>query len=87
MDATLNSIIAAAAPLIIMTMGETITEKVGVVNLSLEGSLRLSAMTGFAVAFWMGHALPGFVAAAIVGAAIAAIIASRAAGLKGVVAL
>ena len=52
MEATLNSIIAAAAPLVIMTMGETITEKVGVVNLSLEGSLRLSAMTGFAVAFW-----------------------------------
>ena len=76
MEATLNSIIAAAAPLVIMTMGETITEKSGVVNLSLEGSLRLSAMTGFAVAFWFGHALPGFAAAAVVGALIAAIIAT-----------
>ena len=81
-EATLNSIIAAAAPLVIMTMGETITEKAGVVNLSLEGSLRLSAMTGFAVAFWVGHALPGFVAAAIVGAAIAAIIAATSIRLK-----
>ena len=82
MEATLNSIIAAAAPLVIMTMGETITEKSGVVNLSLEGSLRLSAMTGFAVAFWFGHALPGFAAAAIVGALIAAIIATTSIRLK-----
>jgi simple sugar transport system permease protein len=81
-EATFNSIVAAAAPLVIMTMGETITEKVGVVNLSLEGSLRLSAMTGFAVAFWVGHALPGFVAAAIIGAAIAAIIAATSIRLK-----
>lgn len=82
MEATLNSIIAAAAPLVIMTMGETITEKSGVVNLSLEGSLRLSAMTGFAVAFWFGHALPGFAAAAVVGALIAAIIATTSIRLK-----
>ena len=82
MEATLNSIIAAAAPLVIATMGETITEKSGVVNLSLEGSLRLSAMTGFVVAFWVGHALVGFAAAAVVGAAIAAIIASTSIRLK-----
>ena len=82
MEATLNSIIAAAAPLVIMTMGETITERSGVVNLSLEGSLRLSAMTGFVVAFWLGQALPGFIAAAIVGALIAAIIAATSIRLR-----
>ena len=63
-------------------MGETITEKSGVINLSLEGSLRLSAMTAFAVAFFVGHALAGFVVAALVGAAIAAIIASSSIVLK-----
>lgn len=82
MDATFNSIVAAAAPLIIAAMGETITEKAGVINLSAEGSIRLSAMTGFAIAFTMGHALPGFIAAAIVGALIAAIIAYSSIGLK-----
>jgi ABC-type uncharacterized transport system permease subunit len=81
-ESTLNSIIAAAAPLIIAAMGETITEKSGVINLSLEGSLRLSAMTAFAVAFFVGHALAGFVVAALVGAAIAAIIASSSIVLK-----
>ncbi len=82
MEATLNSIIAAAAPLVITTMGETITEKSGVVNLSLEGSLRLSAMTGFVVAFWVGNALVGFGRGAGVGAMIAAVIASTSIRLK-----
>ncbi len=81
-EATFNSIIAAAAPLIIASMGETITEKSGVINLSLEGSIRLSAMTAFAVAFWVGNALAGFAVAAIVGAVIAAIIAYSSIGLK-----
>jgi simple sugar transport system permease protein len=82
MESTFNSIVAAAAPLIIAAMGETITEKSGVINLSLEGSIRLSAMTAFAVAFLVGHALVGFVAAAIVGALIASIIAYSSIGLK-----
>ncbi len=82
MEATLNSIIAAAAPLVIATMGETITEKAGVINLSLEGSLRLAAMAGFAVAFWAGYALVGFAAAAVVGAAIAALVAFGSIRLK-----
>ncbi len=82
MEATFNSIIAAAAPLIIASMGETITEKSGVINLSLEGSIRLSAMTAFAVAFWVGNALAGFAIAAVVGALIAAIIAYSSIGLK-----
>lgn len=82
MEATLNSIVAAAAPLIIAALGETITEKSGVINLSLEGSLRLSAMTAFVIAFWVGHALVGFVAAALVGAVIAAIIAWSSISLK-----
>ncbi|MEA1903936.1 MAG: ABC transporter permease [Actinomycetota bacterium] len=72
-SATLNSIVAAAAPLVLATMGETISEKSGVINLSLEGSLRLSAMVGFVAAFWAGHALVGFAAAMGVGALIAAI--------------
>lgn len=82
MEATFNSIVAAAAPLIIASLGETITEKSGVINLSLEGTIRLSAMTAFAVAFWVGHAMVGFVAAAVVGGAIASIIAYSSIRLK-----
>ena len=50
---TLSSIIANATPLVIASIGETITERVGVVNLSLDGSIVLSAMVGFAAAFAM----------------------------------
>ena len=73
--AALASVVAAATPLVFATIGETITEKAGVINLSLEGSIMLSAMAGFAAAFTLDHVLWGFLAAAAVGAVIALIIA------------
>ena len=72
---TLAGIIAAAAPLIYAAIGETISEKAGVVNLSLDGSILLSAMTGFAAAVASGSVLVGFAAAIGVSVAIAAIVA------------
>lgn len=75
MEATLASIVAAASPLVYAAIGETITEKAGVVNLSLEGTLRLSAMTGFAISYVTGSVLLGFLAAAGVGMLIASIVA------------
>jgi simple sugar transport system permease protein len=81
-EATLASIIAAAAPLVYATMGETITEKSGVINLSLEGSLRFSAMVAFVIAYWVGHAAIGFAAAMLVGGTFAAVIAFSSIKLK-----
>jgi ABC-type uncharacterized transport system permease subunit len=75
MEQTLASIIAAASPLVIAAVGETITERAGIINLSLEGSLMLSAMTGFAAAQATGSVTVGFLAAALVGAAVALIVA------------
>jgi ABC-type uncharacterized transport system permease subunit len=75
MEATLASIVAAASPLVYAAVGETIAEKSGVVNLSLEGTIMLSAMTGFAVSLGTGSVLLGFCAAAAVGMVIAAIVA------------
>ncbi|MFQ5947228.1 MAG: ABC transporter permease [Acidimicrobiia bacterium] len=75
MEAEIASIVGAAAPLVYATIGETLTEKAGVINLSLEGSIMLSAMTGFAAAFVTGSAAIGFLAAIGVSAAIAALIA------------
>ncbi len=84
----LASIIALSAPLMLAVLGETITERVGVINLSLDGSLLLSAMTGFVVALKSsqmlkgmgidGNTLPvllGFAAAALVGTLAALLIA------------
>ena len=75
LDVTTGTVIAGAAPLIYATIGETITEKAGVVNLSLDGSLLLSAMAGFAGAKLSGHVIPGFLLAAAVSALVALIIA------------
>jgi simple sugar transport system permease protein len=74
-EATLATIVASASPLVYAAIGETITEKAGVVNLSLEGTLRLAAMTAFAVAVSSGNPWLGYLAGAGVGAVIASIVA------------
>ena len=70
----LAAVLAGAAPLIFATMGETITERAGVVNLSLDGSMLLAAMAGFAVALATQNVLLGFLAAAVVGVLVALVL-------------
>jgi general nucleoside transport system permease protein len=82
MEATLATIIAAATPLLFASIGETITEKGGVINLSLEGSLMLSALAGFVVAFETNNTWLGFAAAGAVGALFALIVAFASITLK-----
>ena len=72
---TLSSVVAASTPVVLASVGETISEKSGVINLSLDGSIALSAMAGFAVAFATNSVTLGMLAAIIVGASIALIIA------------
>jgi general nucleoside transport system permease protein len=79
---TLNSIVANATPLVIAALGETITERSGVINLSLDGSLALSALAGFAAAVVSGSLIVGIAAATITGALIALLIAIGAITLR-----
>lgn len=69
-----SSIIAGASPVIFAALGETITEKSGIINLSLDGTILLSAMTAFAVAYTSGSVFLGFLIAALVGACVALIV-------------
>lgn len=71
----LASVLAASPPIIFAVLGETITEKSGVINLSLDGSILLTAMVGFVAALKTNSIIVGFAAAMIVGALIALIIA------------
>lgn len=71
----LASVVLQAAPLMIAVCGETITERAGVVNLSLDGTMLMSAMTGFVVGLKTDSVWWGFLAAAGVGALFALIIA------------
>jgi simple sugar transport system permease protein len=69
------SVIAGAAPIVLAAVGETITEKSGMINLSLDGSILLSAMASFVAARQADSLIAGFAAGALVGAALAAVIA------------
>ncbi len=82
MEATLASIVAAATPLVFAAVGETVAERSGIINLSLDGSLMLAALAGFAVGLESGVWWVGFMAAAFVGAAAAAIVASSSIALR-----
>jgi len=67
-------VVAVSAPVIFAAVGETLTERAGLINLSLDGSLLLSAMVGFAVAYHSGSVALGFGAAALIGGAVAALV-------------
>ncbi len=61
------SVLAASAPLIIIALGEMITEKSGVINLSLDGVVLFSAMIAFVVAKETGSLTAGFLAGGLAG--------------------
>jgi ABC-type uncharacterized transport system permease subunit len=71
----LAGVLAAAAPVLFAVIGETITERAGIINLSLNGSILLSAMGGFTVAYLSGSLLLGFLAGMLIGAIVAFIVA------------
>jgi len=72
----LANVVSNAAPLIFATLGETFTERAGVINLSLDGTILLSAMVGFVVAYSSHNLILAFACAGIVGALIAGIVAA-----------
>ena len=78
----LAGVIASGAPIVIAVIGETITERAGVINLSLNGVILLSAMAGFWVAVESDSLFLGFLAGMIVGALVATIVAFSSITLK-----
>lgn len=74
--ALLAAVAVMGAPIVLAALGETITEKAGVVNLSLDGTILLSAMVAFVVAYETGSLTLGALAGAGTGALTAAIVAA-----------
>lgn len=68
-------VLAAAAPVLFAVIGETISERAGVINLSMNGTILLSAMASFGVAVTTDNLLLGFLMGSLVGALVALIIA------------
>ncbi|HEX2979534.1 MAG TPA: ABC transporter permease [Anaerolineaceae bacterium] len=78
----LAGVLMTATPVIFATIGETITERAGITNLSVNGAIILSAMAGFGVAVSTQSLVLGFVAGAAVGAIVALIVAFASITLK-----
>ena len=70
-EASFVTIIAMSSPLIFAVIGETISERVGIVNLSMEGTLLITALAGFAVTIITNSLLLGIIAAGFLGGIIA----------------
>lgn len=79
MDSTtligLAGVLAAAAPVLFAVIGETITERAGIINLSLNGTILLSAMGGFTVAYLSGSLFLGFLTGMLIGGLVAFVVA------------
>jgi ABC-type uncharacterized transport system permease subunit len=71
----LAGVLAAAGPMVFAAIGETVSERAGVINLSMNGMILLSAMGGFAASLATGSVIIGFLAGAAIGAAVAGVVA------------
>jgi len=69
---SLITVIALSTPLIIAVLGETISEKSGVINLSAEGTIMICALFAFVFGYLTDIAVVGLIAGMILGAIIAA---------------
>lgn len=72
---SMASIISGASPVVFAVIGEVITERSGITNLSVNGIILFSAMVAFAAASLSGSLWVGFFAALLVGACAGAFVA------------
>ena len=77
MIALITSILAitlrAGTSLVYAALGETYTERSGILNLGVEGMMLMGAASAFAVAYWSGSVWLALLVAAAVGACMAAL--------------
>jgi general nucleoside transport system permease protein len=71
--ALVGGAIRAGTPFLFVSLGECITEKSGRINLGLEGTLVMGAMSGYAVSYLSGSPWLGVLVAGGVGAAFGAL--------------
>jgi general nucleoside transport system permease protein len=71
--AVLGGALRVSAPFLFVSLGECITEKSGRVNLGLEGTLVMGAMSGYGVSLLSGSPWLGVLGAGAVGAALGAL--------------
>lgn len=65
--AMLGGMIRVSTPYLFVSLGETITERSGRVNLGLEGTLLIGAVVAYGVAYWSGNPWAGVLCAGLAG--------------------
>ncbi len=78
----LAGVVAMATPVVFATLGETLTERAGVINLSVNGTILLAAMGGFAAALTTDNLWLGFGVGMLIGGVVAALLAFTSLSLK-----
>lgn len=78
----LAGVLASAAPVLLAAIGETFSERAGVINLSVNGTILLAAMGSFAVALKTNSLILGFLTGMLIGALVALIVAFTSITLK-----
>jgi ABC-type uncharacterized transport system permease subunit len=58
-----------ATPFIFVSLGEAVSERAGVLNVGIEGTMALGAIVGFLFAYWTGSSWAGLLAGAAAGLA------------------
>lgn len=71
----LAGVIASASPIVIAAIGETLTEKSGMLNLSVNGIILLSAMGGFVAAYYTNNLIAGYLVGMAIGALVGLLLA------------
>jgi len=81
--AFLEATVRVATPLGLAALGETVTERSGVINIGLEGAMLAGALGSALGAFWLGSPWAGVLTGVLAGAAVGGLFAIIAVGLRG----
>lgn len=73
LTALISGALVAGVPLLLTGLGETISERAGVLNIGLEGMMLFGAYTGFLGAYYLHSVWAGFLAGAIGGGLLSVI--------------
>src|SRR5262249_40987044 len=72
----------SATPLLLALLGETLTQRAGIINLGVEGQMLIGAVVGFGVAATFGAPLPALLAGGAAGVALSVLHALLCLGLR-----